>query len=105
MSINAKEHQKEMLLLMRENIFAQRQFLILLATGGIFANAFKKDFPSFQVKGIDLDTKLIAKAKENYPGLESSFSCDDCRKIPSNEKFDVIHASAFSAYLKILRKF
>ena len=75
-----------------EYIFAQRQFLTLLA-GGIFANAFKKDFPSFQVKGIDLDKKLIAKAKENYPGLESSFSCDDCRKITSNEKFDVIHAS------------
>ena len=89
-----KEHQKEMLLLMRENIFLPKgNFLDLACAGGIFANAFKKDFPSFQIKGIDLDTKLIAKAKENYPGLESSFSCDDCRKIPSNEKFDVIHAS------------
>ena len=73
-------------------IFAQRQFLDLACAGGIFANAFKKDFPSFQIKGIDLDTKLIAKAKENYPGLESSFSCDDYEKL-SNEKFDVIHAS------------
>ena len=89
-----KEHQKEMLLLMRENIFLPKgNFLDLACAGGIFANAFKKDFPSFQIKGIDLDTKLIAKAKENYPGLESSFSSDDCRKITANEKFDVIHAS------------
>ena len=48
-----KEHQRN-LLLMRENIFLPKgNFWILLAAGGIFANAFKKDFPSFQVKGID----------------------------------------------------
>ena len=37
-----KEHQKEMLILMRENIsFSKGNFLDLACAGGIFANAFK----------------------------------------------------------------
>lgn len=89
-----KEHQKEMLLLMRDDISSSKgNFLDLACAGGIFANAFKNNFPSFQIKGIDLDSNLITKAKEDYPSLETSFSCENCRKISGKEKFDIVHAS------------
>ena len=89
-----KEHQKEMLMLMRENIsFSKGNFLDLACASGIFANAFKSDWPTFKVKGIDLDSELIAKAKKDYPNLEKSFFCENCRKMAGIEKFDVVHAS------------
>jgi trans-aconitate methyltransferase len=89
-----KEHQKEMVSLMRKTVSLKTgSFLDLACAGGIFANAFKDAFPTFEIKGIDLDSKLIAKAKQDYPALESSFSCENCRKISSKEKFEVVHAS------------
>jgi len=89
-----KQHQKEMLLLMRENIsFSKGNFLDLACASGIFANAFKSNWPNFKIKGIDLDSELIAKAKKDYPALEKSFSCENCREISGKEKFDVVHAS------------
>lgn len=89
-----KEHQKEMLLLMRENIsLSKGNFLDLACASGIFANAFKSDWPSFNVQGIDLDSELIAKAKRDYPKLEKSFSSENCREITEKEQFDVVHAS------------
>ncbi len=89
-----KEHQKEMLLLMRENIsLSNGNFLDLACASGIFANEFKSNWPNFKVKGIDQDAKLIAKAKNDYPTLEKSFSSENCREICGKEKFDVVHAS------------
>lgn len=89
-----KEHQKEMLLLMEENIsFSNGKFLDLACASGIFASAFKSNWPNFKIKGIDLDSELIAKSKKDYPALEKSFSCENCREISGKEKFDVVHAS------------
>lgn len=89
-----KEHQKEMLLLMEENIsFSNGKFLDLACASGIFASAFKSNWPNFKIKGIDLDSELIAKAKKDYSTLEKSFSCENCREISGKEKFDVVHAS------------
>ena len=89
-----KEHQKDMLLLMQENIsLSNGNFLDLACASGIFANAFKSEWPTFKVKGIDLDSELIAKAKKDYPTLEKSFSSENCREIIGKEKFDVVHAS------------
>ena len=89
-----KVHQKEMLLLMQENIsLSNGNFLDLACASGIFVNAFKSYWPDFKVKGIDLDNELITKAKKDYPNLEKSFSCENCRKIDGKEKFDIVHAS------------